>query len=383
MFASELGPLCRSRGWSRARLILELRRAATTQRVTLPPDDSLKRMAREWINGRRGLSEFYAELLTLAFGIEFLPGKPAEAPLEVEQTATDTASDLEARLVSASAVDATLVMLLEGQTQSLRLLDRRLGAARLLAQTEAHLVQMSDLLVYSLPAGQRSSLAAAVAETAALAGWQALDLGDATKSWRHHETAKAAAGEANNPAIVAHVTAQQAYALLDLDRAADAQALIGLARGAAKGKVPALLGAWLALAESEAYAACGKSHQAFAAMDDAWTLLPDDPGGDALPFVVLDEVHVERWRGHCLARLGAAEAVDKLSVTIERLDPSFARAAAGVHCDLALAYSVRGARDEARQAATKAAALAAQTASVRQRRRINRLLTSGGGRRGD
>ena len=45
-------------------------------------------------------------------------------------------------------MDGALVLLLESQTQSLRLLDRRLGAARLLAQTESHLAQMSDLLTY-------------------------------------------------------------------------------------------------------------------------------------------------------------------------------------------------------------------------------------------
>jgi len=91
---------------------------------------------------RRGLSEFYAELLTIAFGVPFLAGRPPEVPPseQGDTAADDTAGDLEARLISGAAVDAALVVLLENQTQSLRLLDRELGAASLLTQTEGILL---------------------------------------------------------------------------------------------------------------------------------------------------------------------------------------------------------------------------------------------------
>jgi hypothetical protein len=71
MDATQIGPLCAARGWSRARLIAELRRVGRERNVTLPGDDSLRRMVREWVNGRRGLSDFYAGLFTAVFGVPF------------------------------------------------------------------------------------------------------------------------------------------------------------------------------------------------------------------------------------------------------------------------------------------------------------------------
>lgn len=41
-----------------------------------------------------------------------------------------------------------------------------------------------------------------------------------------HDTAKAAARQGTNPRVLAHVTAQQAYALLDVGKPSDAAELI-------------------------------------------------------------------------------------------------------------------------------------------------------------
>lgn len=67
----DINDLSCARGWSRSRLVLELRRTAAAQRTTLPGDDSLKRMIRLWANGQRGLSPLYAGLLTTVFGVRF------------------------------------------------------------------------------------------------------------------------------------------------------------------------------------------------------------------------------------------------------------------------------------------------------------------------
>jgi hypothetical protein len=374
MDGTDLGRLCEQQGWSRARLMLELRNAARRRKRGLLPDDaSLKRMIREWAHGRRGLSAEYADLFADVFGAPFAIGKrgagPTPAPLHGE-------TDLAARLAAAEALDAPLVTLLEAQTQSFRALDRQLGAARLLQQTEAHIGQMDDLWRYALPGPHRTALAAALAETAALAGWQALDLGDTDKAWSLHETAKAAARDSEDPTIIAHVTAQQAYALLDLDRPASAVAQIQHARREAGGKVPGLLRSWLWAAEAEAQAAAGAATEAQIALDNASEALPAQ-GGESLPFLFLDEVHLARWRGHCLARLGKASAVQELTDAVTRLDPTFTRAAAGHRCDIALAYSVRGQHEEARAEARAAEVLATRASSTRQRRRIARLLRSG------
>ncbi|WP_067507123.1 hypothetical protein [Actinoplanes sp. TFC3] len=378
MDATDLPRLCDQRGWkNRARLMLELRAAARrTNRGLLPDDTSLKRMIREWVHGRRGLSPEYADLFAEVFGVPFAIGRPGTA------TAAPTAdgTDLVDRLSAAATLDASLIALLETQTDSFRALDRQLGAARTLQQTEAHVDQMTDLWRYALPGTHRATLAAALAEASALAGWQALDIGDSHKAWSHHETAKSAARESGDRSIIAHVTAQQAYALLDSGRASDAVALVRHARTEADGRVPATLRSWLWAAEAEALAACGAAGPAQDALDEAGRALPTQD--DGLPFLFLNDVHLARWRGHCLARLGKTEAIQELTESVEHLDPTFTRAAAGLRCDLALAYSVRGQHDEARTEARAAEALAARASSARQRRRIAQLVMSGEGQSG-
>ena len=388
MYATDVVPLSKTRNWTRARLIHEMRRVGRQHGMELPDDASLRRMIRLWSTGERGLSEMYARLFTEIFGVPFQPGKRAHDPAQdqdhrQEDGDHEGSDELAARLSLAATVDAELIALFEEQTDSLRRIDRRLGAARILAQTEAHVAQMSDLLTYSLPSRCRPALAAAVAEAAALAGWQALDLGDTREAWLLHETAKAAARDSENPAILAHVTAQQAYVLLDLGRVREASELINHARTEAARRVPDLLLAWLWAAEAESLAAAKDEHQARAALDKAAQALPANSVDETLPFIFLDDVHLARWRGHCLARLGATEAVDDLTKALTRLDPTFTRAAASLRCDLALAYSVRGQHEEARFEARQAQELADLTASVRQRRRIKQLMMSGQKHPGD
>ncbi len=368
---TDIGTLCEGRRWPRTRLVHELRQAARPRNVRLPGDESLERMIRQWNAGDRGLSPLYAELLTAVFGVPFSREKVNHSILD---TTENDPSALSERLQSAASVDRELVLLLEDQTESYRGLDRRLGARKMLGQTEGHVANIQDLLTYSLPGSHRASLAAAAAEAAALAGWQALDLGNTEKAWKLHEAAKSAARESGNPAILAHVTAQQGYALLDVDRAEDALSLMQYARIEATGKVPALLSAWLWAAEAEAEAAGGNDPAARRALDSAAENLTSEEG-ETLPYLFLDEVHLSRWRGNCLARLGAVEAIDDLTTALDRLDPTFTRAAAGLHCDLALALSVRGQTVEAQVEARKADTLARQTASTRQRLRIKRLLS--------
>ena len=212
---------------------------------------------------------------------------------------------------TASALDAELVLLLEQQTDGYRTLDRRLGARRVLAQNEAHIQQMSELLAFALCGPHRTALAECVAEAAALAGWQALDLGRPDQAWVWHETARSAALDSGNPAVIAHVTAQQAFALLDLGRVEDAVAQLEHVRGQARGRVPRMLEAWLCASTAEALAAGSHDGGARTALDEALAHMACGDG-DRLAYVFLNEVHLGRWRGHCLARLGASEAVDEL-----------------------------------------------------------------------
>lgn len=80
------------------------------------------------------------------------------------------------------------------------------------------------------------------------------------------------------------------------------------ARQEATGRVPCLLQTWLWAAEAEALASAGEERSARSALEEADRLLPADAVDPELPFVILDATHLGRWRGYCLARLGATEA---------------------------------------------------------------------------
>ena len=78
--------------------------------------------------------------------------------------------------------------------------------------------------------------------------------------------------------------------------------------------------------------------------------------------------------GSCLAQLAEGEAVVSLTRALEEMDASFTRARGGLLCDLSTALLRKGQREQALAHAREAAALAAQTGSVRQRKRVDRVL---------
>jgi hypothetical protein len=109
-------------------------------------------------------------------------------------------------------------------------------------------------------------------------------------------------------------------------------------------------------------------------LDEAARVLPADYMDAELPFLMLDQHHLARWRGHCLARLGADEAVEDLTAALEGIRNGSVRAETGLRVDLALALTARGDVEQAQQHARRAAELAGQAGSARQRRRIAKLL---------
>lgn len=158
--------------WKKARVIAGLREAATRRQLVLPGDASLRRMLAFWENGHRRVSDpMYVDLFSDVYGVP--PSELGLVDVPDEVRAVD--NELTERLTF-SAIDAELVRLVEAQTQNYRLLDRRHGGAALLQQTCGHVAYLEDLLTHALPGGDRDGVAVALAEAAALAGWQALDL---------------------------------------------------------------------------------------------------------------------------------------------------------------------------------------------------------------
>jgi len=89
--------------------VLELRQAARRKVVTLAADESLTRMIRQWVNGDRTLSEMYADLFTLVFGVPFEVASDDDLG-----DGPDTLAQELGRV--GSALDGQLVELFEQQT---------------------------------------------------------------------------------------------------------------------------------------------------------------------------------------------------------------------------------------------------------------------------
>ncbi|WTW96866.1 hypothetical protein OG216_27450 [Streptomycetaceae bacterium NBC_01309] len=371
---SRLAELRTAKFKKKSLFVRALKDAARVRGWSIAEESSLDRMIRDWESGSR-LSDTYVSLYCDVFGCTpmELGHFPADEVDEIEQ---DEALALKRELFAATATDVALVSLFEAQTENLRQMDRRLGAKALLPQSRAHVEQMANLLRHGVSHGARQLTAGALTEAAALAGWQALDLGQYREAWQMHETAKGAAYESDNPVILAHVTAQQAYVLLDLDQPREALELIQHAHERARAKLPALMRTWLYAAEAEAQAATGNESASRRTFDAATDVLPNDPSDPEMPFLFLAGSHLTRWRGNCLARIGADDAIEELYGAVEAMDPGFNRAEAGLRCDLAIALTARGEVEEARAQAEHAKQLAALTDSARQRRRINQVLNA-------
>ena len=366
------------RGWKKARLLHELRAAAARHGETLPKDDSLSRRIAVWENQDGAVSDFYRDLLCEVYGCE-----PADLglvePLRIEET--PELADEMVGLPEFVRLDSGLVALLRDQTQGLRLLDRRLGGPAIHAQAVAHVETVGRLVRNALPGVDREKAADELGQAAALAGWQALDMGRLDNAWRLHETATAAARE-GGAAGLGYARAQQGFVLLDAGRTSDAHALIRSARGRLDASVPRELLAWLYAAEGEALAALGERDAALRALDSAAAELPDQPEG-SLPYLMLDQGNLARWRGHCLARLGETSAIEDLSAALDVMAgdhrgsaEASVRAEIGLRVDLALALRAHGEVTESQRQATRASELAGRTGSERQRRRIVELLSA-------
>jgi tetratricopeptide (TPR) repeat protein len=308
-----------------------------------------------------------ARLLESIFGLKVVK---LLSPPSIDQD-DHNETELRQRLSASRQIDAAVVDLLRQQLNDLRLLDRRLGAIVAYEEVKAKAAQVDHLQSYSLTPIIRTSLAAVLAELCALAGWEALDRYAIREAWQHHERAKRAAREAESPALLAHAMAQQAFVLVDIGETESAVEQLSEARAHVKRTAPPLLRAWLAAAHGEGLAAQGQRDAALQAFDRSDRLVLTDPVDSALPFLFLERVHLDRWRGSALARLGDAEAAQVLTDALKRLDPTFARAETALRVDLAAAMTGIGKHDEGRAHLRRAKILAAEIGSNRQQRRMD------------
>jgi hypothetical protein len=174
---------------------------------------------------------------------------------------------------------------------------------------------------------------------------------------------------------LAHAMGEQAYVLCDAGRPALAVELVGDAQRALGRSGSPRLRAWLHAAEAEVCAHAGMVDDCKRALDAATDAIPpgpEDRDPDMLS-IFLNGAHLTRWRGNVLGLLGDDEAVTSLYGALEVMDPTFVRAKAGLHADLAQAHLARSEYDDAHTHLRQARLLASRTGSVRQRRRIDLL----------
>lgn len=358
-------------GYTGAQVIDLLTRRADALNLPIATRASLKTKLSRWENGKEQPSQIYQRLFREIYG-----RTNAELGFPTEPDDDPEAAELRSRLAMARTVDHETVDIFRRQVDHARHLDRRFGALTQLDQLRTQINQLQQLLTYR-NGPQRPALAGVLAEASTLAGWQALDRAAPGQAWTHYERAKTAAREANSPALLAHATAEQAFVLLDLDDTTTALDQLTHARTIAHGTTTPLLQAWLAAAHGETLAAAGHTDNARRAFDTASSLLPANPVDPALPFLFLGDSHLERWRGHALARLGAPEAIDQLTNALTRLPTDFIRARVGLLVDLAYAHAATGDRDATFAHTQQARRLAAQIKSDRQQRRLNQLVLPG------
>jgi tetratricopeptide (TPR) repeat protein len=282
-------------------------------------------------------------------------------------------SELLQRITAAKGIDDTVIRVLQGETDGIRLLDRRMGAPAVADKLEAHISHLKDSLSYSLRPASRQRLAAVLADASALAGWQAIDMGRLPRAWEHFERATRTAREAADNCLLAFAAGEQAYVMLDLKQPGEALAMVQGAYEETRASVPHQIRGWLLAAQAEMAAAAGLETECRHALDLAAHEVAQGPSGDDLPYLALNETHLARWRGNCLVLFGDPEVADELGTVLRAMDGSFTRAEAGLRCDMAAALYVRGERDEARLHLKKAGELAQLTGSTRQRRRVRDL----------
>jgi hypothetical protein len=268
-----------------------------------------------------------------------------------------------------------MVKTFNDQTELLRTMDRQMGAAGLIDQMTGHLAALEDALNFAVLPSARRPVALALAGASTLAAWQAIDSGAVERAWRHYELAKRAARDAETPMYLAHAMAEQAYVLCEAGRPGLAVELVRDAQRTVGQSGSARLRAWLYAAEAEVCAHAGMPDDCRRALDAAEATIPpgpEDRDPDMLS-IFLNGVHLARWRGNVLALLGDGDAVTSLYGALEGMDPTFVRARAGMHTDLAQAHLTRAEYDDAHTHLRQARLLASRTGSVRQRRRVDML----------
>ncbi|MGV9751133.1 helix-turn-helix domain-containing protein [Nocardia farcinica] len=349
----------RARGWSQARLIAALRERAEFDHIPLMSAASLRIALSRWENSHHQPDDVHTELLCRVLDLTPSPTSAIPAP-------TDPPDD-------------SLYGVLAHHTNSLRLLDRRLGAPVVRQQTASHVASLEQLW-HNRTGADRLSVARAQADAASLVAWQDLDLGDHKRSADHYRLARIAASRAGDSALLAHAVGEHAVMLAETGRADVAYAQVRRAEGFPG--LPPLLRSWLAATRAQIAAALtGEQDAVLSSIRLAETALSQVSSGDEadLPFVFLDAVHLARWQGHILIKVGDPAGRQLALDALDQLPEDFVRARCAQHLDLAEDSLRRREREAAKALLTTVAAQIQTVGSARlgtRHAQLRRVLNS-------
>jgi len=328
------------------RLISALQEQADRDRVVLMTTASLRVALSRWENGHVVPDGVHSRLLCRVLELD-------EADIQPAANALDDAGD------------ESLFALLTSHTNSLRLLDRRLGAPAVRVQTAGH-VRALESLWCDAAGSDRVSIARAQSDTAALAAWQDLDVGDYLSASRHYALAMRAASRAGDPVLLAHAMGEHAVLLAETGKSAIAAAHV--AKAEAMPMLPMLLRSWLAATYAQVSAGLpGQGPSVRAALARAEAALARSPVGEEIlmPYLVLNPVHLQRWQGHILIRSGDLAGADATRAALNELPTEFVRARCGQLLDLAEANLGGGEGEQTRELLDTAGSTIARLGSVR------------------
>lgn len=305
-----------ARGWSQTRLMAALRERAGIDNIPIMSTTSLRIALSRWENNHHQPDDAHTKLLCRV--------------LELTPT-LDTSVDL----ASTGPADDSLYGVLAHHTNSLRSLDRRLGAPVVRMQTASH-VALLEQLWHNRSGGDRLSVARAQADAASLAAWQDLDLGDHSRSADHYRLARIAASRAGSTTLLAHAVGEHAVMLAETGHPDIAYIQVRRAEGFPG--LPPLLRSWMAATRAQVAVMLPDEHDAvLSGLRLAETALAQADSGDEadLPYVFLDPVHLARWQGHILIKAGDPAGRQLALDALNQLPEDFIRARCAQRLDLA------------------------------------------------
>jgi tetratricopeptide (TPR) repeat protein len=354
-------------GWSRTRLVAELRREAGRGGDTLPGTESLLAMVSRWVNNHQQPSDFYRDLLARTLGrprAELFSDEAARLELAAEAEPWLLARALEASSVGQAALEA-----LEQAVGAFARSYPSTAPTVLVRPVLEHFRDVTRLLDGPLPVARRERLAVVAGHLAGLAGSLAFDLRDEAKARAYFTVAVQAADDANSQDLAAWALATRSLIPTYTGDPAAALRLLQEAQDRARGHVSPSRLAWLAALEARAHAGLGDAAASRAALGRADRAIERaEPEGGRFANDFFDRPRLAGFRGTSHLLLGQPKAAQAALADVLALrDPADVKGRSLARLDLAQAYVQDRAVEEA--CATVAAALA-----IRHENRVGPIL---------